>query len=125
MSKDKKGLSDFEDDRLDADKKQSKEADARRYPGLRRWYWRFLFGFFALWGLVFGLAMLSDRYDSVALSLLLVPTVLADFICWLGLVYTEYTLRKFLCPRCGKRFTVGWTLNWPCKTCEHCDLYIG
>lgn len=120
----KNGMSDFDDDRLDC---AAEESDERCYPSLRRWHWRFVLGLPASFGLIFALDALKERLPIVQSLLVVTQPVggLIYFISWFGLFYTVLTLRDFRCPRCGKRFAVSWIGVWPCKTCDHCDFYLG
>jgi hypothetical protein len=66
----------------------------------------------------------TNNWDTLAgaLFLLFVPT---SCILGLGILITWLNLRGFLCPRCGKRFTLTWWNNWPTNRCKHCELNLG
>ena len=130
QAKDQKGLSDFEENRLDGAKLEPiEESDEQSYPRYRRWHWRFVFGWPGFMGLGAVIGMISDRFPiapiAIPLTVGFLVCLVGGLICWLGLLYTSFTLKYFRCPRCGKRFAVSWGVIWPCKTCDHCDLYLG
>jgi hypothetical protein len=107
---------------------------ARSYTQLRRRYWRFFLGMPALALLLYLGAIISavrlERNSIVPgknpiATVLTVLFVVAWLTSWLGSFATGIALKRFRCPRCGKRFTLAWWGSWPGNRCKHCDLDLG
>ena len=99
---------------------------ARRYTGLRRRYWRFFLGGFALFA-VLGTPLLAfdTHLNSVGRALIGVPLGIGFLTCWVGAMLSWSSLTRFRCPRCGKRFIMSWSSSWPTSDCKHCFLRLG
>jgi hypothetical protein len=100
-------------------------ADAsRQYGALRRRYWRFFLGIPVL--LIMGCASSIPALNSVVRGLLIALLISGFLVCWTGGLFAWFSLGRFRCPRCGKRFMVRywWTTNWPTGTCIHCGLRL-
>ncbi len=99
---------------------------ARRYTALRRRYWRFFVGLWALGALAgaIGLAV-GQKPGPFIGGVLILPLVLGFVTCWAVCLVTDIALKQFRCPRCGKRFTLTWWISWPSDRCKHCDLDLG
>jgi hypothetical protein len=99
---------------------------ARRYTGLKRRYWQFFLGGLACMAVLWTVALaFGKHFSSVGVALYGVP-LLGFLTCWVGFVYTQFSLMRFRCPRCGKRFMFNskWH-SWLSSSCEHCSLTLG
>lgn len=99
---------------------------ARRYTDLRRRFWRFFLGGFALLAvLCIPLFAFGENLDPAVKFVLGMLLTIGFLTCWTGSLITWLSLLSFRCPRCGKRFLLSWASSWPTSNCKHCSLHLG
>jgi hypothetical protein len=97
---------------------------SRRYTGLRRRYWRSALGV-ALMMAVMTLAGALLRQAPHPYDKLIFLLLLCYIACFIRCVFLWFSLLRFPCPRCGKRFILDTGSSWPGPECKHCLLRLG
>ncbi len=99
-------------------------APANEYASLQRQYWQLLcttIVFAATIGCATTLKGENWNLPRIVIYLVAGPGLC---VCWVWGISHSRALYSFRCPKCHKRFAIGWLSNIPTSNCKHCHFHF-